>query len=179
MRRIMNREDSLRYGLSFFLLLGSVLGTLFCNRMNEEMKNGLYAMERELVTLAALSELDLNVLFFRILPKRIGALCFILLISGMRAAPIIFCAAACCAGFLEAVKICALTMDAGILGLWKYSCFLFPHGLIYIPILYLLFWWLPVCGRRLTWVSVSLLAAGVTIGAAMECLIHPWVLALC
>ena len=179
MKRIKNREDSLIFGLSFFMIACSVLGTVFCNAMNETMKSELYAMETEIVTLAAISGADMKELFLQIFLKRIRSLLLVLFISGVHFAPLIHMILTGVIGFCEAVKICSLTMNSGIWGLLKYICFWFPQGLIYIPVLYLIFWWMPVYERRWTWVSVSLLLLGIAAGAAVESMVNPWVLTLC
>ena len=49
MKYIRSKEDSLKLGLSLFLLAGSVAGTIFCNRMTAEMKQELMILSQSSV----------------------------------------------------------------------------------------------------------------------------------
>lgn len=176
MRILKTREDSLKIGLSFFLILGSVLGSIVCNGMNTQMKTELHVVEQGMVSVATLVEADFPGLFLRILPKRLGTLMLVFLISATQAAPILLMAAAGYLGFCSAAMICPLTMGAGLLGLWKYLLLVFPQCLVYIPVAYVLVWWMPANRKRLTFLSATVLVAAVVLGAAAESLINPWFL---
>ena len=58
MKLFKNKEDSLQFWLSLFLLSGSVAGTLFCNQMSEEMKQELVLLGQHSVSEGMLDELD-------------------------------------------------------------------------------------------------------------------------
>lgn len=178
MQLFRNREDSLMVGLSFFLLLGAVCGSVFCNSMSDEMKTELQAVEQSMLTAAVLQKMDFGQLFFQVLGKRLKALAVVFLISSVSAAPYLLLGTMAYLGFSAAVIICLLTMDAGLLGLWRYLLLIFPQCLIYIPVGYVLLWWMPVKGKRLTMVPALVLTGAVILGAAVESLINPWVVAI-
>ena len=176
MRIMKTREDGLKIGLSFFLIFGSVLGTIFCNGMSVQMKAELQTVEQGMISAAKLAETDFLGLLLRIMPKRLGTLMLVFLISATQAAPILLMAAAGYFGFCSAALICPLTMNAGIMGVWKYFLLVFPQCMIYIPVMYLLLWWMPVNRKRLTALSAIALVGAVVLGAAAESLINPWFL---
>lgn len=178
MRIFKTREDSLEFGLSFFLTLGAVLGTVFCNGMSGEMKQELLVTEQSMVMTSAFSETEFMELFLRILPKRLWTLMIIFLILSTTAAPFLLLLTVAYLGFSAAVMICPLTMEAGVLGIWKYLLLVFPQCLIYVPVGYLVLWWMPVKKKRLTVLSVIVLTMAVCLGAAIESLMNPWFLAL-
>ena len=164
-------------GLSFFLLLGSVSGSIFCNFMNEEMKQGLVVTEQTVVTAASLAKIDYGQLFLRIAPKRIWTLILIFLASAVSMAPALLMLVAGYWGFSMSVMICSLTMGTGFAGIEKYAVLMFPHGVIYLVAGYVLLWWMPSNGKRLTVLSMMFLSAVVLVGAAAETIINPWVVA--
>ncbi|MBR5266709.1 MAG: hypothetical protein IKU20_00775, partial [Lachnospiraceae bacterium] len=53
-----SKEDSLKFGLSLFLLAGSVAGTWFCNQMTEEMKAELLVLGYSTVSKNTLEQFD-------------------------------------------------------------------------------------------------------------------------
>ena len=171
-----NRKDSLMVGLSFFLLLGAVCGSIFCNGMSDGMKVELQSAEQSMVTAAILQKMDFGQLFFHVLGKRLKALAVVFLVTAVPAAPHFLMALLASLGFSAAVLICPLTMDAGLLGLWRYLLLVFPQCLIYIPVGYVLLWWMPVKGKRLTVVPALVLTSGVILGAVVESLINPWII---
>lgn len=172
-----NREGSLMVGLSFFLLFGAVCGSIFCNGMSDGMKAELQSAEQSMVTAAILRKMDFGQLFFQVLGKRLRALAVVFLVSAVPAAPYLLMGIMACLGFSAAVLICPLTMDAGLLGLWRCLLLVFPQCLIYIPVGYVLLWWMPLTGKRLTVVPVLVLTGGVILGAVVESLINPWIIA--
>lgn len=176
MRIWKNREDSLKFGLSFLLILGSVIGSLVCNGMSDEMKMELHVVEQNMVTAASLAKADFRELFLWILPKRLSTLMIVLLMSATPSAPILLMGAAGYLGFRVALIICPLTMDAGFRGLWQYVLLIFPQCLIYIPVIFALIWWMPINRKRLTLLSAILLFAVVTLGVAAESMLNPWFL---
>ena len=176
MKILRNKEDSLKAGLSFFLLAGALLGSIFCNKMTGEMKKELLAVSHSLVTEAVIDQAELNVLLGRIF---LGRLWMFGLVFLMSATPYF---SACCLliagyiGFSAAVLICPLTMENGVFGLWKYLLLIFPQCLIYIPVIYVILWWMPAAGKRITWPALAVLIPVIFLGAAAESLINPWFL---
>ena len=176
MRILKCREDSLKLGLSFFLILGAIAGTIYCNGMNAEMKAELYTMEQSLFDSAVLSRKDFAAVFARILPKRLGLLALLFLISVAQSAPYLLFLMIGCLGFSNAILISSLTMEAGLLGICKYVLLNIPQCFLYLPVCYLLFWWMPLRGKRLTIASAIVLLCTITAGAAAESFINPWFL---
>lgn len=172
-----NREDSLEAGLSFFLILGAVGGSIFCNAMSGEMKQKLTASGQSMVTGAMLLEIDLRGLFARIAFKRLQVLMVGFLISFTPAAIPLFLASSCFFGFSASVMVCTLTMEAGLPALWNYVLLIFPQCLFYLPVMYLMVWWLPARGKRLTAASMAVFTAATLLGAAAEGVVNPWLLA--
>lgn len=177
MKYLKSREDSLEAGLSFFLILGAVFGSVFCNAMSGDMKQNLTASGQSMITGSVLLDIDLRGLFARILFKRLRVLMTVFLISFTPAAIPIFMGLSVLTGFSAAVMVCTLTMESGLSALWKYVLLIFPQCLFYIPVLYLLVWWLPAQKKRLTVVSMAALTAIVLLGAAVESFVNPWLLA--
>ena len=176
MRIFREREDSLKFGLSFFLIIGAALGSIFCNCMNAEMKNELCVAEQELVSRARLAQTDFGELFLRLLFQRLWQLMLAFLFSATTLSPLLFMAAACYFGFSAALMVCSLTMSVGILALWKYLLLIFPHCLFYIPAIYIILWWLPARQKHLTLSSAVLLTGMVVLGVFAEAYLNPWVL---
>lgn len=175
-----NKEDSLRFGLSFFLIAGSVLGTIFCNWMTEDMKQELMIMRQstDSVTKAMISELNFHDFFLRILVKRIWTLMIMILVTATPMASWLIMLAAGYFGFSNAVMISVWTMGMGFRGLLGYAVTIFPQCLCYIPIAYLMLWWIPVKEKRLTWLSVLALVGLTAIGAVLESFINPWLMTI-
>lgn len=178
MRIFRDREDSLKFGLSFFLIFGAVLGSLFCNCMDTEMKAELYVAEQNLINRASLVRADFGTLFLRLLPRRLWQLILAFLISVTSISPILFLAAAGYLGFSAAVMVCSLTMSAGVLGIWKYILLIFPQGLFYVPAMYTVLWWMPLKKKHLTISSAIFLTIIVALGVFVEAYLNPWVLLL-
>lgn len=177
MKLLKNREDSLEAGLSFCLILGAFCGSLFCNAMSGDMKQKLTASGQSIVTASMLLEVDLWELFARVLIKRLQVLMLAFLISFTPAAIPLFLILSGLFGFSVSVMVCTLTMESGLWAIWKYALFIFPQCLFYLPVLYLLVWWLPVKNKRLTTVSMTALTVIVFLGAAAESFVNPWFLA--
>lgn len=178
MKYIQNLEDSCYLRLSFCLILGAVLGTLFCNGMDGQMKAELGTFEGSLLSAAALQRVDFTGLFAQVLRKRIPELLLVLLVEITPIAPFLLMGISGYLGFSTAVMVCALTMDAGLLGLVRYLILIFPQCLFYIPVLYLLFLWIPRQGRSLRPAMAALLFLAVFLGAAAESYINPWIVAV-
>lgn len=177
MRIFRNREDSLKVGLSFFLIFGAVLGTVFCNGMDEAMKQELQVLEQSMITTATLAKVDFRQLFIRILMKRMSTVFFVFLVSMTSAATVFTMLAAGYLGFSAAVIVCTLTMDAGIFGVLRYLLLVFPQCLFYVPVGYVLLWWMPVNGKKLTIFSGAALTVVTIAGVAVESFVNPWFLA--
>lgn len=178
MNAIRNREDSCYLRLSLFLLLGAVLGTLFCNLMDGQMKAELGVFEGSLLSAAALQRVEFSGLFFQVAKRRLSELFFVLLVELTPVSQILLMGAAGYLGFSMAVMVSALTMEAGLMGILRFLALVFPQCLVYIPILYLLFLWVP--GREKTIrppVAAALLVA-VLLGSGIEAYINPWIVAV-
>ena len=171
-----DREDSLKIGLSFFLIIGTVLGSIFCNCMNSEMKMELYVAERNLISRASLAQTDFGELFLHLLFRRFWQLMLACVCSTTFAAPFLFMVGAGYLGFSTAIIVCSLTMSTGIQGIWKYLLLLFPQCLFYIPAMYILFWWRPSRRKHLTISSAFLLFVIVVFGIFAEAYLNPRVL---
>lgn len=171
-------EDGLRFGLSFFVVFGTILGSLFCNGMSAEMKKELCVTEQELVNRTALMGMDFFELFWGILPSRFFQLAVVLLISLTSFSAVFLIAAAGYLGFSLAVMISAITMSGGFFGIWRFLLLIFPQCLLYLPVIYLLFWWMPLGRKRLTIVYVGVLGGLVLMGVCLEAYVNPWVLLL-
>lgn len=177
MNDLKNKKDSLRIGLSFFLILGAVLGSVFCNMMSGTMKEELVIMESSMVSASVLKSVDFSGLFMRVLFERLSQLFLIFLFAMTPIAPILFLMVCAYLGFSSAVMVCALTMDAGILGLVHYLIVISPQCLFYVPVIYTLVWWLPQEEKKLGILPVSALTVMVALGAAAESLFNPWLAA--
>ena len=176
MKIFRNKEDSLKFGLSFFLLAGAMAGSVFCNKMSEEMKAELCTVWRSMVTTAAVSQMESATLLIRIFLKRLWMLMLVFL---MWSTPYISQCSMLFAGYLglsAAMLICPLTMAAGVLGIWKYLLLIFPQCLVYIPLSYLVLWWMPSGNRRLTWTAALALILVIFLGSVAESLVNPWFL---
>ncbi len=180
MKILKNKEDSLKFGLSLFLIAGSILGTLFCNRMSDDMKRELIIMKQstEAITQIAVSNLDFGALMLQIVPKRMWTLILLLLAEATPMAPVLLMVAVGYFGFSNAVMISALTMEYGVRGLLHYMALIFPQCLLYIPVAYLLIWWMPANGKHLTVFSIIVLAGMVIFGCVLECFLNPRVIML-
>lgn len=168
-----DREDSLMFGLSLFLLVGSVCGSIFCNVMSAEMKRELQISVQSMSIHVVLQNTDRVWYFLQTAVKRLRELMFLFLISYAPCSALLFMVLMLFAGFSAAVTVCALTMDSGISGIIRCLCLAFPHGLFYIPVLYISAWWMPLKKRRLTAMSAAALALFVVLGAAAESFINP------
>lgn len=174
----MNREDSLYLRLSFFLLAGALIGTVFCNRMDGNMKAEFGSLESSLISASVLKDVDFGELFGIVAFRRGIYLLAALLIFMTALAPILMPLLAGYLGFSCAVMVCALTMDGGILGIVRYLLLIFPQCLFYVPVLYLLFIWMPLKQVTLKVSSALVLMGLVLAGAAAESLVNPWILAI-
>ena len=142
MKWLRNREDSLRFGLSLFLILGSIAGSLFCNLINEGMKEQLLELEGSMVSASALMKMDLAELFFRVLWKRQRELFVLLLFSMTRTAVYCYMAASVYIGFSVSVLVSALTMQSGLRGIVDFVALTCPQSIIYGGVFYILVWWM-------------------------------------
>lgn len=177
MKRYKNREDRLRLQMSFFLLSGAVLGTLFLNLMDGQMQEELKNVETSLLSAAVLQKIDFKELFVRVLSKRIPQLLFACLVAMTPAAPVLFPLMGAGLGFSSAVMVCALTMDAGLWGIARYLILIFPQAFFYVPAIYLLLLWMPQKQASLKASSALALTVLVLLGAAAESCLNPWAVA--
>ena len=173
-----DKRDSLELRLSFFLILGAGLGTIFCNWMGEEAKASLAALEQSYGAAALMGELDFGGLFMTVLWERAGTLCLGFLISLTSISGVLFSAAAVYLGFSTAVFVSAMTMSTGIFAIFRYAGFVFPQCLFYVPVLYFLWIWLPGQGFPLKVRDVLFLTAVTFFGVLAESFINPWLAAL-
>ncbi len=81
-------------------------------------------------------------------------------------------------GFSAAVVVCALTMDAGLMGIVQYLSLMFPQAIFYMTIYYVVFWWMPREQKRLTLAAGTLLMALAAAGAVAESFVNPWIAVL-
>ena len=176
MRIVRNKEDSLKLGLSFFLLAGAIAGSIFCNKMSEQMKAELCTVGKSMVTTATISQVESMTLLLRIFLKRLWMLILIFLMASTPYFSLCCMLIAGYIGFSAAMIICPFTMEAGMLGLWKYLLLIFPQCLVYIPMGYLILWWIPSGNKRITWPAAMALILGIFVGSLAESLINPWFL---
>lgn len=177
MKYFKSRKDSLELWLSFFMILGAAAGSVFCNRMDGQMKEELRAAESGMITASMLLKLDFMGLFFAVLRKRLGELFFLFLVAMTQAAPLFFLGISGYLGFSVSVMVCALTMDGGLLGIVRYLALAFPQMFFYGAVFYVTVWWMPVKKKRLTLPAAALLTAVVILGAAAESFVNPWIAA--
>ena len=109
-----SKEDSLKFGLSLFLLAGSLAGTWFCNQMTEEMKAELLVIGQSTVTKAALEQVDWLDLLIQILSGRIWGMLLLMLAASTPIADWCMRFAVGYLGFSNAVFLCTLTMEYGV-----------------------------------------------------------------
>ena len=173
MKYVRSKEDSLKLGLSFFLLAGSVVGTIFCNRMTAEMKQELLILSQSSVTQMIPEEINSLDLLIRILPGRIWMLTIVMLAAATPIAHWCMRFVAGYAGLANAVLICVLTMEFGVKGLLRYILLMFPQCLCYIFAGYCVLWWMPAKEKRFTGPSILFLVTLVCIGGLLESLINP------
>lgn len=178
LRTFSTKGDSLAERLSFFILGGAVAGTFFCGFMNGDMKTELGLLEESMVSAPAIWRADLRGLFVSVLTNRLSGLFFIFLIEMTAMAPFFLSCAGAWLGFSTAVMVSALTMEAGIFGIFRYFLLIFPQCLLYLPVLYLLFFWMPKEGVRVKPASAMVLTIFTVAGAAVESFISPWLVAM-
>ncbi len=171
-------EDSCYVRLSFFLLLGTFFGTVFCNGISAEMKEELGILESSLVSASVLSRTELSGLFSVVLMRRIPELLFLFLAELTCIAPVLLAGAAAWLGFSTAVMVCMTTMETGIAGIFRYALLIFPQCLFYIPVIYVLFLWIPSERQRLKPAAAAALSGLVLAGAAAETWLNPRILSL-
>ncbi len=178
MKYRINKRDSLRFGLSLFLILGAVSGTLFCNMMDADMQLELISTESSMVSASVLQNADFAEVFLRVLSGRLSQLFVCFLFAMTPAAPFLFLAVCAYFGFSSAVLICAFTMEAGAFGILRYLVVITPQFVFYTPVLYALIWWFPQSGRRLGVPAAAALTVTVVLGAAAESWFNPWLAAM-
>lgn len=169
-----DKEDSLIFGLSFSMLLGSVCGSVFCNIMDAEMKKDLQLTAQSMIHDLVFQDVSTAVLFGRTLGKRLKELFFLFLISAVPAAGYFRILFMGYWGFATAMFLCPLTMNAGMMGIVHYGILIFPQCIFYIAAGYILFWWMPLKEKHLTAVSILFLTVLVLFGVVLESLMNPW-----
>lgn len=175
---VRNREDSRRVWLSFFLLFGSAAGTVFCNRMDGDMKETLGSLRESFSLAASFGSLNFQALLLGAAKRRLSLLFVCFLGFPTAAAPFLFSALAAWLGFSTAVLVCTLTMDGGLFGIVRVLAVLFPQWLFYVPAMYLLAVWLPEQNIPLSLRPAVAATALVFLGILAESLVNPWVLAI-
>lgn len=176
MRIFRSKEDSLKFGLSLFLIGGSILGTLFCNRMTGEMKQELMILGQSSVTEVMVEGIDRYGLWMQIFTRRIWLLILMMLAAAAPIADWCMRFVAVYIGFSNSVIICALTMESGVRGLIQYLLLIFPQCICYVPVGYLLMWWMPVREKTFTIISILFLFCLAGAGTLLEGFINPWFL---
>lgn len=177
MKNFMSRKDSLEFWLSFFLISGAVAGSIFCNRMDGQMKEELRTMEGSMVTAAVLFKMNFAGLFLAVLKRRLGELFLVLLFTMTQAAPLFSLGVCGYLGFSSAVTVCALTMDGGLMGIFKYLALMFPQAVFYGAVFYVAVWWMPGKQKHMTAPAAAVLTLAVVLGAAAESFLNPWIIA--
>ena len=112
--------DSQMFWLSFFLFLGTVLGTVFFNKMSAEMKSTLESWFSGILTSSEIVSADRYSLFVGVLKKRFVWILLGILICQAVFARILFYAGAVYLAFTSAIAVCVLTMHAGIYGILRF-----------------------------------------------------------
>lgn len=174
-----DKEDSLIFGLSFFMLLGAVCGSVFCNAMNAEMKKDLQITVQSMINELVFREASTAALFGRTFRRRMKELFFLLLISSVPAAGYFRLLFMGYWGLATAMLLCPLTMNAGLLGIVHYFILSFPQCFFYIAAVGILFWWMPIKGKNLTVASAAFLTALVLAGVFLESVVNPACAAMC
>lgn len=123
--------DSQMFWLSFFLFLGTILGTVFCNQMSAEMKNTLGNWFAGIFTSSEIASVDRYSLIVGVLKKRFVWILIGILICQAVFARILFYAGAVYLAFTSAIAVCVLTMHAGIYGILRFFSLVFPQGFFY------------------------------------------------
>lgn len=167
------------FGLSFFMLLGAVCGSVFCNIMSMEMKKNLQLTMRSMLSDLIFREEGASALFGKILTNRMKELFFLFLISAVPVAGYFRLLFMGYWGFATAMFLCPLTMNAGIMGIVHAFLLVFPQYIFYIAAGYILFWWMPLKGKNLTAASVIFLTMLVFAGVILESILNPGLVRLC
>ncbi len=123
--------DSQMFWLSFFLFLGTILGTVFCNQMSAEMKNTLGNWFAGIFTSSEIASVDRYSLIVGVLKKRFVWILIGILICQAVFARILFYAGAVYLAFTSAIAVCVLTMHAGTYGILRFLGLIFPQGIFY------------------------------------------------
>lgn len=173
MRFFRSREDSLKFWLSFFFIAGSIAGSVFCNRMSPEAKTEFLHVEQRAITGMLAENVDCQRLFMSVLWKRLWEIFVLLLMFAVPLAEKLRLMTVACLGAAQALMISSLTMDVGTWGLWNYLCLCVPQGICYLLVGYLLLWWLPASGKRLTVGTICILVSILCLGVAVETYINP------
>lgn len=113
--------DSQMFWLSFFLFLGTVLGTVFFNKMSAEMKSTLESWFSGILTSSEIVSADRYSLFVGVLKKRFVWILLGILICQAVFARILFYAGAVYLAFTSAIAVCVLTRCCG--NLWDPALF--------------------------------------------------------
>ncbi len=153
------------------------MGTLFCNLMDNDMKGELLNLEGSMISAAALQRKSFSELFGQIAAERLSQLFLGFLFAMTQIAPFLFLGALGYLGFSSAVAVCALTMDAGLMGVFRYAIFILPHCIFYVPVLYVLAWWLPLHEKKLKPAAALALICLTVLGAVAESFFNPWLMA--
>ena len=172
-----SKEDSLKFGLSLFLLAGSLAGTWFCNQMTEEMKAELLVLGQSTITKAALEQVDWLDLLIQILSGRIWGMLLLMLAASTPIADWCMRFAVGYLGFSNAVFLCTLTMEYGVSAPLHYLLLLCPQCICYIAVGYLLIWWMPAKEKQFTPGSILFLLGLICVGGILESVVNPRVLA--
>ena len=130
--------DSQMFWLSFLLFSGTVLGTVFCNKMSAEMKSTLASWFSGILTSSEIMSMDRYSLFAGVLKKRLVWILLGLLICQAFFARILLYTGAMYLAFTSSVAVCALTMHTGGYGILRFFGLILPQGFFYASAGYLL-----------------------------------------
>ena len=130
--------DSRMFWLSIFLFLGAVSGTVFCNRMSDEMKDVLGTYLSGILVSSELAAVDRYSLCVGVLKKRFVWILIGIFIYRASYPGIFFGIASFYLAFTASAAICILTMHAGASGILHFAGLVLPQGIFYVTAAYLL-----------------------------------------
>lgn len=160
--------------LTVIFLIGIAAGTVWVGLMPDSLQAQLNLFGQA-QTAALLPNTDPG-LFFRIFLRREAQAGFLWLI-GMTAfsVPALFLTAAY-GGFSAAALLSLFTVQAGLFGLPLYLATLFPQAFLYLPAVFVLFFWGLEPFKKTHLAGFLVLSAVIALGALAECFLNPLLL---
>lgn len=175
MERFWNGKDRAQVRLSFFLIFGAVMGTLFCCLMDEEMRREFLNVESSLLGAAAFRRGSAGELLWAVVWKRWAETAFLLLMLTTPFSEMFVWGTGAYLGFSTAVLVCGLTMDGGVWGLLRYLALVFPQGIVYAAVIYFVGVWMRERDMRMSPAGAVVILGIVGIGAVLEGVVNPFV----